>query len=418
MFAGCGAIVAERAVRRRARRRRRQPRLRADHHGDGLRDRAPVRRAHQPGRHDRLHAHPPLPGSRRRRLHRGAARRRDRAARSLLLAVWPDQPAELGATVPSVGAGQRVRLRARADRVPDVRDHGRRHRHARRRRRRGDRDRRHRRPRRALRRPGHGRVDEPGALVRARARGRRVERLLDLRGRPGRRRGARRVRLPARARRGQPTEVVSARRDAVAVITDIHANLPALEAVARSASTSSASSASTAAATWSATARIRTRSAADRGARHPDDLRQLRLRDRARPRGLRLRVPDPARARARPAVGRLDARAHRPAHQGLHARAALRPALRRRARQPSTSCTARRARSTSTCSRTSPRRLYERLARGRGGGHARLRAHPQAVGARVRRGPVRQLRLGRASRRTATRAPVSQSSGRPTRASR
>ncbi len=107
VFAGCGAIVAERAVRRRARCRRRQPRVRADHHGDGLRDRPPVRRAHQPCRDGRVHPHAgtsrlatPPPTSR--RSSPGPPR-----ARSLLLAVWPDQPADLGATVPSVGRAAR-----------------------------------------------------------------------------------------------------------------------------------------------------------------------------------------------------------------------------------------------------------------------------------------------------------------------
>ena len=47
--------------------------------------------------------------------------------------------------------------------------------------------------RRALRRPGHRRVDEPGALVRPGARRRRVDRLLDLPRRPAGRRGARRA---------------------------------------------------------------------------------------------------------------------------------------------------------------------------------------------------------------------------------
>ena len=42
-----------------------------------------------------------------------------------------------------------------------------------------------------------------------------------------------------------------------------------------------------------------------------------------------------------------------------------------------------------------PARLYERLARGRGRRRARLRPHPQAVDPRVRRRAVRQLRLGR-----------------------
>ena len=106
-------------------------------------------------------------------------------------------PAHLGATVPSVGAGQRVRLRGRADGVPDVRDHGRGHRHPSGRRRRGDRHRRHRRARRPVRRAGHRRVDEPGPLAWARPGERRVARLLGLRRRPVRRRRARRARLPA-----------------------------------------------------------------------------------------------------------------------------------------------------------------------------------------------------------------------------
>ena len=75
---------------------------------------------------------------------------------------------------------------------------------------------------------------------------------------------------------------------------------------------------------------------ADQGAGDPDDLRQLRLRDRPRLRRLRLRVRHPARPRARPAIGRMDARAHRPGVQGLHARAAVRSAFpaRRSGRPP------------------------------------------------------------------------------------
>ena len=92
----------------------------------------------------------------------------------LLLAVWPDQPARPRRDRPERRRRQRARLRGRADRVPDVRDHGRRHRHARGRRRGGDRHRRHRRARRTLRRAGHRRVDEPGSFVRPGARGRRV----------------------------------------------------------------------------------------------------------------------------------------------------------------------------------------------------------------------------------------------------
>ena len=88
----------------------------------------------------------------------------------LLLAVWPDQPADLGATVPTRRRRQRARLRDRHDRVPDVRDHGRGDRHPRGRRRGGDRDRRHGRARRALRRARDRRLDEPGPLARPGAR--------------------------------------------------------------------------------------------------------------------------------------------------------------------------------------------------------------------------------------------------------
>ena len=59
-----------------------------------------------------------------------------------------------------------------------------------------------------------------------------------------------------------------------------------------------------------------------------------------------------------------------------------------------TSSTARRARSTSTCSRTSRPSLFERIAAARLR-RAGLRPHPQAVDSRVRRRAVRQLRLGR-----------------------
>jgi len=112
----------------------------------------------------------------------------------LLLAAWSDKPAALGATVPSVATGtallyeivltallmfviMAVARRARG------RCGGR------------DRDRRNRRARCALRRPADRRLDEPGALVRPSACGRRVERLLDLRRRSCRRRHARRRRL-------------------------------------------------------------------------------------------------------------------------------------------------------------------------------------------------------------------------------
>ena len=58
--------------------------------------------------------------------------------------------------------------------------------------------------------PGHRRIDEPGALAGPGAGRRGVGRLLDLRGGPARRGGARRARLPARARR-VARQAVSAR---------------------------------------------------------------------------------------------------------------------------------------------------------------------------------------------------------------
>ncbi len=95
----------------------------------------------------------------------------------------------------------RVRVRGRAHGVPDVRDHGRRDRHAGGGRRRCDRDRRDGRARRARRRRRDRSVDEPGSLVRAGARRLRVDRLLDLRPRACGRSAGRRVPLHARARR-------------------------------------------------------------------------------------------------------------------------------------------------------------------------------------------------------------------------
>ena len=145
-------------------------RLRARDHGHGLRHRPPLRRAHQPGRHPRLHRRPALP-------------RRDAAAyvpaqlagavaaaRSPCGSLWDGTPADLGATVPTVGLRRRARLRGPAHRLPDVRDHGRRDRHPRGRRGRRDRHRRHGRARRALRRRRDRRLDEPRPLLRPRPR--------------------------------------------------------------------------------------------------------------------------------------------------------------------------------------------------------------------------------------------------------
>ena len=77
-------------------------------------------------------------------------------------------------------AGPVVPLGARDELLPDVRDHGRRDRHAGGRGGGGDRDRRHGRPRRDVRRPDLGRLDEPGPLDRPGDRQRRPARALAL----------------------------------------------------------------------------------------------------------------------------------------------------------------------------------------------------------------------------------------------
>ena len=80
--------------------------------------------------------------------------------------------------------------------------------------------------------------------------------------------------------------------ESVAVITDIHGNLPALEASLHAIDAIGVD----AAVLRRGPRRLRPASQrgvpADRGARDPDDLRQLRLRDRPRARRLRLRVRD------------------------------------------------------------------------------------------------------------------------------
>ncbi len=129
------------------------------------------------------------------------------AAALLLLAVWPDQPAQLGATVPTVGAGSalvyefvltaflmfvimavatdtRAVGAAAAIAIGGTVGAG-----------------------RPLRRAGHRRLDEPRTLTRPGACRRRVDRLLDLPRRPAPRRRRRRVRLPAGSRRPQPSAV-------------------------------------------------------------------------------------------------------------------------------------------------------------------------------------------------------------------
>jgi len=95
--------------------------------------------------------------------------------------AWDGTPADLGATVPSVGAGSALLYETILTALlmfvivavaTDTRAVGVG---------RGDRDRRHRRSRRPLRRGRHRRLDESGALVRAGARRQYVDRLLDLR---------------------------------------------------------------------------------------------------------------------------------------------------------------------------------------------------------------------------------------------
>ena len=87
VFAGCGAIVADARYDGALGSVGSRDRLRADHHGDGLCDRASVGRAHQPGGHDRVHAHASLSAARRARLRgrpgRGCDGRRARAAGGL-----------------------------------------------------------------------------------------------------------------------------------------------------------------------------------------------------------------------------------------------------------------------------------------------------------------------------------------------
>ena len=101
---------------------------------------------------------------------------------------------------------------------------------------------------------------------------------------------------------------------------------------------------------------------ADRRARDPDHLRQLRLRHRPRPRRLRLRVHRTRGPRARPALGRLDARAHRPGVEGLHARAAVRPAASRSATTDVHLVHGSPRKVNEYLFEDKPARLYERLA--------------------------------------------------------
>src|SRR3954451_21314800 len=101
-----------------------------------------------------------------------------------------------------------------------------------------------------------------------------------------------------------------------------------------------------------------------------------------------------SRPRARPAVRRVDAGTHRRQVQGVHARPAVRPAprRRRRARPPGPRL--------ATQGQRVPLRRQARVAvrapgRRRGRTRAGLRPHAQAMGPRLRRRALHQLRLGR-----------------------
>jgi hypothetical protein len=119
----------------------------------------------------------------------------------LLLAVWTDQPADLGATVPHVGAGSAVIYELVMTALlmfvimavaTDTRAAGAAG---------GDRDRRGDRTRRAVRGTGDRSVDEPGSLIRAGARVGRVARLLGVHRRPDSRGCAGGAHVPGGARR-------------------------------------------------------------------------------------------------------------------------------------------------------------------------------------------------------------------------
>jgi glycerol uptake facilitator-like aquaporin len=99
------------------------------------------------------------------------------AGAPLLLAVWRDQPAQLGATLPSVAVGSAFVYELVLTAFLMC----------------------------AVRGSCHGRFNEPGTLVRPRARRRRMERLLDLPRRPTAGREPRRARVPGRPRRSFDT---------------------------------------------------------------------------------------------------------------------------------------------------------------------------------------------------------------------
>ena len=195
----------------------------------------------------------------------------------------------------------------------------------------------------------------------------------------------------------------------IAVITDIHGNLPALQASLEAIDAIGVDEIYCGGDLVGYGPHPERGLRADPGARDPDDLRQLRLRDRPRPRRLRLRVRDPARPRARPAVGRLDARAHRSGREGLHARAAVRPALpARRSGRPS------RPRLAAQGQRVPVRGQARPAVRAAGAGGVEARcscsATPTSRGSTPTAACCSSTAARSASPRTATRAPRSRSS--------
>ena len=196
-----------------ARPRRRRDHVRARDHGDDLRGRPHLRRALQPGGHVRVRAHPPLPVAARRRLLGRAARRRGRRRRAPARARSATSRTS-ARRCPSGSQGQSFLWELVLTLLPDVRDHGRRHRHARGRRGGRDRDRRHGRPRRDVRRPDLRRLDEPGALARARRSSPATcTRSGSTSSRPVLGAVARRARLPARPRRASRAQTNGMQRE-------------------------------------------------------------------------------------------------------------------------------------------------------------------------------------------------------------
>ena len=149
----------------RTRPRRRGDQLRPGDHGHDLRRRPHLRRPLQSRRHLRVCRSPATSPGRASPLY-WAAQLAGALAAALVLRGSLGNIAHVGATLPSRIRRPGVPVGGGADVLPDVRDHGRRHRHPSGGRGGRDRDRRHRRPGRDVRRPNHRRLDEPRPLAR------------------------------------------------------------------------------------------------------------------------------------------------------------------------------------------------------------------------------------------------------------